>query len=488
MLKEPRLWWCRGQGEAVLYRWTAESPTHKREGQTGFRTLRLVHNAGADNLKGFPKSRYPAPITIELNGRRIFAKGSNWVNPELFFGRIKDETYKEQIVLAKDANMNLLRCWGGAGINKSAFYSECDKAGIMVWQEFMLACNDYSGGDDYLAVLEKEAKSIIKKLRSHPSLAIWCGGNELFNSWSGMDDQSKPLRLLNKLCYELDRDRPFLMTSPLFGMAHGGYTFIDRDTGLDVMRLFNGANNTAYTEFGVPSLASVKALKMIIPEEELFPIERTESWVLHHAFDAWGKDSWLCPDILEYYFGETDSLEETVSNSNWLQCAGYKAIFEEARRQWPHCSMAVSWCFNEPWLTAAGNSLLSYPSEPKPAYYAVKESLRDVMPSARIEKFDWNGGETFKAELWFHNDTERRVFDRMGIFLKIGEREIWLFDWDATTEPFSNVLGPTLNYKLPDIGDAYSMYLIIRSSFGYSNSYKLLYRSKENKDKKQMNI
>jgi beta-mannosidase len=115
----------------------------------------------------------------------------------------------------KEANMNILRCWGGAIIDKEPFFELCDEMGIMVWQEFPLACNNYLGTKGYLAVLEQEATAIIKRLRKHPCLTLWCGGNELFNSWSRMTDQSLPLRLLNKLCYEEDQNTPFINTSPL---------------------------------------------------------------------------------------------------------------------------------------------------------------------------------------------------------------------------------------------------------------------------------
>ena len=95
-------------------------------------------------------SRYAAPVTIKLNGRRIFAKGSNWVNPELFFGVITEERYEELIKAAVDANMNIFRLWGGAGIQKDEFYDICDRLGIMVWQEFMLACNNYVANPHYM--------------------------------------------------------------------------------------------------------------------------------------------------------------------------------------------------------------------------------------------------------------------------------------------------------------------------------------------------
>ena len=142
--------------------------------------------------------------------------------------------------------MNIFRLWGGAGIQKDEFYEICDRLGIMVWQEFMLACNNYVANPHYMETLEREATSIIIHLRRHPSLVIWCGGNELFNSWSGMDDQSRALRLLNKLCFELDYERPFFQTSPLTGMAHGGYTFMTGIPERRIRRLQN-RRNTAYT-------------------------------------------------------------------------------------------------------------------------------------------------------------------------------------------------------------------------------------------------
>lgn len=141
-----KLWWCNGQGEPYLYSWSARSESFEVSGQVGFRTVKLLKNIGTmGEPAGFPKSRYSAPITVELNGRRIFAKGSNWVNPELFFGAVTYERYAELVKLAKEANMNILRIWGGSGICKDEFYSICDREGIMVWQEFMLACNNYEG-------------------------------------------------------------------------------------------------------------------------------------------------------------------------------------------------------------------------------------------------------------------------------------------------------------------------------------------------------
>ena len=475
-----RLWWCSGQGEPNLYTWKAVSGSDEKGGRIGFRTVRLVHNEDVDVLTDFPKGRYPCPITIELNGRRVFAKGSNWVNPDVFFGRITDEVYKEQVKLARDANMNIFRIWGGAGINKPAFYEQCDENGIMVWQEFMLACNNYVGTPRYLAVLEQEATAVIKSLRRHPSIVMWCGGHELFNDWSGMDDQSLALRLLNKLCFDLDRDRPFIMASPVYGMGHGGYTFRDLNSGEDVMQKFNACTNTAYTEFGVPSITAVEDLKKIIPENELFPIRDTPAWRIHHGFGAWLGNTWVCPDILDHYFGEDTTLAERIHHSDWLQCAGYKAIFEEARRQWGRCSMAINWCFNEPWITAAGNSLLTHPSKPKPAYYAVKDSLRTAFASARMPRFDWRGGQVFTAELWYLNDGPEAVSDTVRVSVKLGDRVWDLLTWQTgNVDANTNLLGPAVNLKLPLDADTNELWLILEAQSGNSSEYKLLFRSTE---------
>ena len=480
-LTDVHLWWCNGQGEPYLYRWSAKTPGDEKTGRIGLRTVRLVKNEGTmDEPAEFPKGRYPAPITVELNGRRIFGKGSNWVNNELFFGDFTKERYEEQIVAAKEANMNLFRIWGGSGIGKDEFFELCDEHGIMVWQEFMLACNEYPNKDHYLSVLEKEATWIVKHLRRHACIVLWCGGNELFNGWSAMDDQSLPLRLLNKICYEHDRSRAFLYTSPLTGMAHGCYLFRYED-GRDVFEVLPTAHHTAYTEFGVPGMADPENLRKIIPEDELFPLRKTENWVYHHAFEAWGDERWSCPSTVEHYFGEVNSIEEYCEKTDWMQSAGYQAIFEESRRQWPYCSMALNWCYNEPWICAANNSLIAYPNKPKPAYYAVKNALRSSIPTARIPRFDWKSGDLFTAQLWYVNDAPETVNDTVKVSVILGEEEFEMFTWETgNVAERTNKVGPSVNLHLPKVKNTDKLVLKLTSAHtGRSNEYTLRYYYKE---------
>ncbi len=477
---DPKLWWCSGQGDAYLYTYKASNSEYSVFGTVGFRRVRILRNIGAKDPKSFPKSRYDVPFSLELNGRRVFMKGSNWVNPDIFWGDINRETYDNVLTLVKTANMNVLRMWGGAGPAKRDFYELCDKYGIMVWQEFMLACNLYPNDDDYLTTLEREARAIIGDLRRHPCLILWCGGNELFNGWSGMDDQSLPLRLLDKLCYELDRSRPYIKTSPLKGMGHGCYVFQDeKNMGGDVFYNFQHADCIAYTEFGIPSISSEEVLRATIPEDELFPIQPTKNYLLHHAWKAWKTESHACIPTLEKYFGPAQSLSEVIEQSNFLQCEGYKAAFEEMRKQAPHCSAAINWCLNEPWKTAANCSVIMYPANPKPALFAIKEALRPTLFSARIPKFDWKAGEVFKAEIWMLNDSPKSVDSEVSVSLKIGENELSLLDWkNVHTEAGENLQGAQVCCVLPNAAGYKDMTLKLTAPDGMSSEYRLHYTEK----------
>ena len=375
--------------------------------------------------------------------------------------------------------MNILRLWGGAALCKKEFYDICDRKGLMVWQEFMLACNAYPNDDKYLSVLESEATAMITTLRRHACIVLWSGGNELFNGWSGMNDQSLPLRLLGSLCYQYDKHTPYIMTSPLEGMGHGGYKFRDErylQRWRDVFECFQNSNHTAYTEFGVPSISPMDALKQIIPADELDEVRETPSWKLHHAVRAWMPESHACAETLKIYFGQEATMEERVAQSDWLQTEGMKAIFEEARRQWPHCSAALNWSFNEPWITAANLSIVRYPAIPKPGYFATKNALRSKMFSARIPHFDWKSGERFTAQIWLLNDSLEKISGSVEVILKIGDTEISLLKWDnAETEINENTEGASVCCTLPAV-DACSMTLILKADDeSMSSEYKLLY-------------
>ena len=412
-VENPKLWNPVGYGDQAMYELRAEA-LDEQDGvldtctrRIGFRRSRMLMNEGSwKEPSQFPKSRSDAPATLELNGRRIFAKGSNWVNAQVFPGEMTEAHYRDLLTLVKNANMNILRIWGGGFVNKESFFDLCDEMGIMVWQEFPLACNEYPDDPAYLAVLEKEARAIVRRLRTHPCVVLWCGGNELFNSWSKMTDQHHALRLLDSVCYAEDRFTPYIMTSPLNGMAHGHYRNYETRTGVETIAMFRNARNTAYTEFGAPGGSSPEYIRQFMSEEDFQNCSAdNELWREHHAFSAWQQDSWLRVSEVEYYFGGHESVEDLCLKTQFIQGMCYRSYFEEMRKQWPHCSMALNWCLNEPWPSAANNNLISWPAEPKPAYEQVRLALRDRLASLRVDRHLWWAGETFHADVWLMNDS-----------------------------------------------------------------------------------
>ena len=487
-LSDIQLWWPAGYGRPHLYaseftlydgnRQILEQQTCR----TGFRKIKMIMNEGAWQREGgFPKSRAVAPASLEVNHHRIFAKGSNWVHPDVFMGAVTPERYREQIMLAKNANFNIFRVWGGGIVNKESFFDICDETGILVWQEFPLACNNYTDDAKYLKVLEQEARSIIRRVKKHASLALWSGGNELFNSWSGMTEQSLALRLLNSLCYQLDPQTPFIYTSPLYGIGHGHYVFYDASIREDVFQWMSKADKTAYTEYGVPGVANLDVLKRFIPENELFPPRKNTAWESHHAFGVWGDERWLEWSVLQKYFGEIKSIEALVEYSQLLQCEGLQFIYEEARRQKPFCSMALNWCYQEPWPSAANNSLINWPNDVKPAYHHVANACRPVLASVRIPKFDWKEGEDFSCDLFMLNDTyDRLTNEKVQVVIQYDGMEKELMVWDCPgADGFTNVKGPSVQTKIPPMKNKlFTIQVNVVGKPQYNSTYRLLFLGK----------
>jgi beta-mannosidase len=233
-------------------------------------------------------------------------------------------------------------------------------------------------------------------------------------------------------------------------MAHGHYVFRDA-RGDEVFQILARASATAYTEFGCPAPADVEVLRETLPEEQLFPPRPGTSWETHHAFGAWAPNSHLLLDVIEDYLGPCDSLEQLVEGGQLLQSEGLKCLFEEARRQKPRASMALNWCFSEPWPAAANLSLVGWPDRPKPALAAVGRSCRPVLASARIPQFAWREGDLFEPELWILNDGPDELPEgRVEAWLDLDGQRTLLLGWDHPPVPANrNLAGPTVRFALP---------------------------------------
>lgn len=505
-LENPKLWWCARQGEQYLYTLKIELLSSAGEvvgeylKSTGFRRVKLVMNEGGWNAPA-PATQATCPFTLEINGRKIFAKGSNFVSADIFYSKINTDTYRSLIGLALEANMNIFRMWGGSPVNKDEFFELCDKLGMMVWQEFPLSCNNYPDKREYLEALEKEATSIVKRLKPHPCVVMWCGGNELFNSWSGMTNQSHALRLLDKITFDFDRSTPFIMTSPLYGVGHGPYVnIVDDSTGKEAITLFCESPRTAYTEFGCPGPAPLDYIRQYMDESDVadfFELQKSDEevktteglqnlsenykspWFTHHAIKAhYPRDTWFRVNEIYQYFYKTKSISECCELGQIIQGACYKVMFEEARRKWPYTSMAINWCWNEPWPCFANNSLVSYPNVLRLAYFDVRQALRDQMLSAKFTKLRYHVGEEVKVDLYALNDlpTELKGAD-YSVYLDLDDE--YETRIDIASGNFGSVSGTTsavvggFSFKVPeDVTKTFSI-IIKCSNDELSNRYTL---------------
>ena len=179
-IAHPQRWWPNGLGTARLYdvgvvlstdgKARAEATT-----RIGLRTVEVVSRRDRDG-KSF---------TIKVNGAAVFMKGANYIPSDSFPSRVTPERLRALVQAAADANMNMLRVWGGGVYEDDTFYDLCDRLGILVWQDFMFACSLYPGDAGFVADVRQEAIETVRRLRNHPSLALWAGNNEIEAAWQG---------------------------------------------------------------------------------------------------------------------------------------------------------------------------------------------------------------------------------------------------------------------------------------------------------------
>ncbi|MGH3146034.1 MAG: glycoside hydrolase family 2 protein, partial [Rubrobacter sp.] len=227
-VESPRLWWTHDLGEPALYGLSVElehegEVLDRRESRVGIRTLELDQSPEPEE----PATRF---FRFVLNGAPIFARGADWIPADSSVGAIQAERYGSLIGAARDANMNMLRVWGGGIYEHDAFYDLCDSLGLLVWQDFMFACAIYpEGPPSFVTEVEAEARYQVRRLRSRPCLALWCGNNE--NQWIhdrtfwDRTDTTVPGALyyhevLPRVVAELDGRTPYWPGSPYGGDDH----------------------------------------------------------------------------------------------------------------------------------------------------------------------------------------------------------------------------------------------------------------------------
>lgn len=429
-IANPCLWWPHGLGAQPLYDLDVElrdaggARLDSWRRRVGFRSVRL--DTSPDEIG--------SAFMIVVNDVPVFARGANWIPDDCFPSRVTSERYRQRIGQARDANMNLLRVWGGGVYESDAFYEACDEAGIMVWQDFLFACAAYPEEEPVWSEIEAEAREAIVRLMPHPSLVLWNGNNE--NIWGYFDWGWKDvlgnrpwgagyyLDLLPKLVAELDSTRPYWAGSPYSGSMeiapnadeHGCKHIWDvwNDVGYETYRAYVPR---FCSEFGWQAPPTRATFAEAIRETDPAP---ASPGVLHHQKATAGNDRLLRG--LEGWFPVPQTFADWHFATQLNQARAIAFGIEHMRSRRPVCMGTIVWQLNDCWPVTSW-SAIDGGGRKKPLWYALRKSyaphLLTIQPRGSglsaigindatlfwrvpfvVERFDFDGKLLARHALW----------------------------------------------------------------------------------------
>lgn len=424
---DPKLWYPNGYGEQPLYDLKLTTVDDEHTYRVGFRDLEYRQPECAD--------KNVLPYIPVINGREIYIKGVNMTPLDHMYGCVTRERYEKFIKMAAEANVNLIRVWGGGIIEKEDFYDLCDEYGIMVWQEFIQSSsgidNIPSKRPEFLELCEATARAAVTEKRNHVSLTYWSGGNELMDEHgipSTFDDEN--LFRLRYIVRELSPEILMLPTS-----ASGPTEWFDPahpERNQDIhgpwkyegpeghYRLYNSSTILLHSEFGVDGMSNLPAIESVLAPENRKVTTMGENLTWRHHGEWWDTYAYRERPV----FGELQDLGELVKLSQFMQAEGIRYAIEAHRRRsktakpWSFdgtaaefCPVqenigAIVWQFNEPWPCVSCTCMVDYYGNLKLAYDFYREAERPLHVSMRYDKFLWKPNERFSGEVFVHDDTE----------------------------------------------------------------------------------
>ncbi len=384
-IENPFLWWPSGYGRSCLYKLvlvllSADEIIDQTERRIGIRTVK-VNRLPDEHGENFQ---------FEINNQPIFAKGANWVPASVLAGSVTAAAYKRLLRESIKCNINMLRVWGGGYYEASKFYELCDQLGIMVWQDFMFACAYYPDRQWFLEEVKKEAVTIIRQLRNHPCLVLWCGNNEIdLMHHTGRLGKSKKFHgkkiyheILPQLVAELDPDTDYIPTTPLgekdnfkIGKTLTTHQWDVWSGHQPVRQYLCHARNVPrfVTEFGLQSLPNMESIKNFCPPEQL----RIGSHTLEkHNYQLDGNGRLYC--YTGELFGSAKNLEQFVYLSQLTQARAIKTYVEYLRANKPRNHGVLFWQFND-CCPAISWSAMDYFKKPKALYYYANRFFSKVL-------------------------------------------------------------------------------------------------------------
>ena len=384
-LDDPDLWWPVGHGGQPLYDLVLTLTQGGNSLDTltkriGIRKTEL--DTGADALG--------SAFTLKTNDKPIFIKGANWIPDDCFPTRITPERYRERVGQARDANMNMLRVWGGGLYEQEAFYEACDEAGMLVWQDFLFACAAYPEEEPLFSEVEAEARYQVTRLSSHPSLVLWNGNNENIWGWFSWGWQEKLqgrtwgkgyyLELLPNIVASLDPTRPYWPGSPYSGSFdihpladnHGNKHVWDAWNTLDY-EIYRAYVPRFVSEFGHQAPATYATVTKSLSER---PLESDSPGMLHHQKAVDGNKK-LNDRLLEH-FPAPQSFDAWHYATQLNQARAVEYGVTHWRSHAPTCMGTLYWQLNDCWPVTSWAAVDGY-GRKKPFWYATKRFYADKL-------------------------------------------------------------------------------------------------------------
>ena len=392
-ISNPRLWWPNGMGNQDLYDVHVDlCDSHGRildrgEKRIGLRTVRWI-----------PKSDQ-APLALTVNGRKFFAKGSNWVPPDSLIVRTTPDQERHLVQMAVDANMNLMRLWGGGFYENDSFFDACDEKGLLVWFEFKFADAAYPSFDPkWLASVRAEAEDNVRRVCHHPSIAVYSGNNEVIGFIRDQTTESSMNRdeynllfhtTLRDVVHDLAPDAAYTPGSPEIGddhywdVWHGSASFGSYRSRHGFMSEYG------FQAFPVPR--SVEAFTQ--------PKDRTsvETPVMLEHQKNWRDGNALIVSTLLRSYRKPKDFDSTLWVGQINQAEGILTGVEHWRRDWPNSTASLVWQFDDPWPVTSW-SMVDYYHRPKALYYRLRHAYAPLALSGLADS------KTGHVELWVVND------------------------------------------------------------------------------------
>ncbi len=373
-VSNPRLWWPNGLGEPHLYNLEIEVLKDKKLidshlSHHGIRKIKLINQPDDSGTSYY----------FEVNGHPVFMKGANYIPQDIFLPDVTPDRYEKLIHDAKSANMNMLRVWGGGIYENDLFYDLCDQNGILIWQDFMFAGSMYPHLEDFKANVKAEVIDNVKRLRSHPCIALWCGNNEIEVAWGNWGwqktfgySESDSLMVWNNYVSifremipeqikNLDPDRQYVSTSPLSNWGkeenfnHSSMHYWGVWHGKEPFENFKTNVGRFMAEYGFQSFPAMTTIRKFAAENS-FSLDSPTMVNRQKSYIGNG----MIKTYTERWYGETKTFEEFVRLSQQVQAEGIKMAIKAHRMNKPHCMGSLFWQFNDCWPGPSWSSIDYY--------------------------------------------------------------------------------------------------------------------------------